>query len=218
MLDIIGLLLALGGAGIYGLYVFMVSRECNVDSSKTSVFISIGFTGFVYTLLIYILAIANKDYIPQDIRDWLVFSMGLVTMGVSIGRVFFVKKALCHLSDNKYFFSKMTIYLNNPETFMIYTLMMSVLAVQYFEQPEQADFISSASVIVPGILTMAAFAFIGGLVYGILMRSALSRSDEDGIPYPKDFKRHLLFISPGLAVGVIGVLLGLLIYAGAISI
>ncbi len=65
MLDIIGLLLALGGAGIYGLYVFMVSREYNVDSSKTSVFISIGFTGFVYTLLIYILAIANKDYIPK---------------------------------------------------------------------------------------------------------------------------------------------------------
>ncbi len=218
MLDIIGLLLALGGAGIYGLYVFMVSRDCNVDSSKTNVFICMGFMGFVYTMLIYILTMVNKDYIPQNTRDWLVFSMGLATIGISIGRIFFVKKALCYLGENKHFFSRLMIFISHSETFMIYTLMMSVLAVQYFEQPEEADFISSASVIVPGILTMAVFAFIGGLVYGILMRSALSRSDEDGIPYPKDFKRHLLFSSPGLAVGVIGVLLGLLIYAGAISI
>ncbi len=218
MLDIIGLLLALGGAGIYGLYVFMVSRDCNMESSKTNVFISMGFTGFVYTLVIYILTIVNKDYIPQNTRDWLVFSVGLAFLGISLGKVLFVKKALFYLSENKNFFSKMTIYLSNSETFMIYTLMMSILAIQYFEQPEEVDFISSASVIVPGILTMAVFAFIGGLVYGILMHSALSRSDEDGIPYSKDFRRHILFSSPGLAIGAIGVLLGISIYAGMIPI
>ncbi len=212
------MLLALGGAVTYGLYIFVESRECNLNFSKAGVFISMGFTGFVYTLLIYILTIANKDSIPQDMRDWLVFSIGLASLGVSMGKTFFVKKALFYLSKNKKFFSKMTIYLNNSEIFMVYILMMSILAIQYFEQPEEADFISSASVIVPGILTMAVFAFIGGLLYGILMHSALSRSDEDGIPYPKDFKRHLIFSSPGLALGAIGVLLGIFIYAGMIHI
>ncbi len=196
MLWIAGMVLALAGGLINFFGVWMNKKDR--DKSQLPVFFSMGFTGFIYALLLYILLYDFPSY-----ADYTVLMMGVATVGVNLGRAYVAPEILGELAENKKVYSKtIIVYGSMFETFIIFTLLIGVLIYMLLMNGE-----IPLDVVKNSMLSISASSFVGA----IIMAMFIKRGYTEGAKLQNDFQKFMLWTIPGNAIVVIGLLISIML-------
>jgi len=199
MLWVVGILAALIGSLLFFLSIWFNYE--GGDKNKAIVLGTIGFTGSVYTILIFVM---NGVEFPKFV-DYATLLMGLAVLGVNLGRAFVAPIFGKILSREKMCFSKLTIFNTLFETFLIFVLLIGVL-LYTINMGTDIDF----AVAKMAMIYVSSFSIISGLALGYMFKKVLNSDESPEKMCRKKFPQIMVHTMPAQVPAILGMLLAIL--------
>ncbi len=212
------MILALGGiviAYVSAFLVFLITQKEIGLTQKYIVFAVMGFPSATYVLLAYVIGL---KIIPPDYLGTVIFFFSIGVLGGNLGRAIMFPELLREVKKNPKVQGKALVINTSSENGSIFILVMYLHGYIAYTANDWNGLPVSPHAFLIGIEIMSIAAFIGGIVYGLVVRNILISFEEENIRLDEGFRKLIFISSFPQVIVVTGMLLAILEYMGTLTL